>query len=103
MKIPEEFYGLIALACFVFVFLGMNAAFAGTETPSMELDIVSLVHLLFNAETAGKIVTTLSIAIAVLAQLRALLPTLLIKKFPKALIAVIDWLVGNYGASKNKY
>ena len=103
MKIPEEFYGITAFACFMFVFLGMNAAIASTDAPPMALDLVSLVHLLFNTETAGKIVTTLSISIAVLAQLRALLPTLLIKKFPKSLVVLVDWLVGNYGASQNKY
>ena len=102
MKNSDEFCLLVV--CFVLVLLGMNAAaFAGTDTPPMALDIVSLVHLLFNSETAGKIVTTLSISIAVLAQLRALLPTGLIKKFPKSLVALVDWLIGNYGASKNKY
>ena len=59
--------------CFVLVLLGMSAAaFASTDTSPMTLDILSLVHLLFNTETAGKIVTTLSIGIAVLAQLGAI-------------------------------
>lgn len=102
MKINDEVL-ILGFACVFLCCISISTVFTGTESPLMTLDIIALISLLFSADTEGKIITTLPIVIAVLAQLRALLPTLLIKKLPKPVVALVDWLVGNYGSSKNLY